>query len=288
MTTQVLDESPSLGSLYLKAALSKSSSDPLPDTRLELRDVGLDLDHLHRYREICGFDGMTLVPATYPHVLAFPLHLALMTAPGFPLAVMGAVHVENTIRQARPIGLDETIDLAVWATDLRPHPRGRTVTVESETSVAGEVVWRGSSLFLSREEGADTAVRPPPADVPGEAPAGPIRWTLDAGLGRRYAAVSGDRNPIHLFGLTAKAFGFRTQIAHGMWTKARSLAALAPRLPDAFSVAVAFKKPVPLPSAVTFGARSSDGTIDFGMVSARTGKPHLLGRSTHRWDGSAS
>ena len=36
-----------------------------------------------------------------------------------------------------------------------------------------------------------------------------------------------------------------------MWTKARCLAAL--RLPDAFAVDVRFKKPILLPSKVTFG-----------------------------------
>ena len=56
-------------------------------------------------------------------------------------------------------------------------------------------------------------------------PPGGVEWRLPGDLGRRYAAVSGDRNPIHLYALTAKAFGFPRQIAHGMWSKARCLAA---------------------------------------------------------------
>jgi hypothetical protein len=65
-----------------------------------------------------------------------------------------------------------------------------------------------------------------------------------------------------------------------MWTKARVLAALAPRLPAAFAVTVSFKKPVPLPSTVSFGARDREETIDFGLSSAATGGPQLLGRLT--------
>ena len=76
-------------------------------------------------------------------------------------------------------------------------------------------------------------------------------WRLPDDLGRRYAAVSGDHNPIHMHGLTAKAFGFPRAIVHGMWTKARCLASL--RLPDAYAVDVRFKKPILLPSKVTFG-----------------------------------
>ena len=76
-------------------------------------------------------------------------------------------------------------------------------------------------------------------------------WRVPGDLGRRYAAVSGDRNPIHLHALSAKAFGFPRAIAHGMWTKARCLAAL--RLPDALTAEVRFKQPILLPSTVTFG-----------------------------------
>ncbi len=290
MPTKVLDASPSLAALYVKAALAalpgagvvpalrRPSSDRLPDTRLEIRDVTIDAHHLARYREVCGWERQA-VPSTYLHVLAFPLHLSLMTAPGFPLAVMGAVHVENTIEQLRPIGLDEAFNLSVEATELASHPRGRTVTITSEVTIGAQVVWRGASVFLSRGAGSGERTSAAPA-LPEEAPLGPMEWSLPAGLGRRYAAVSGDRNPIHLYSLTARPFGFKTQIAHGMWTKARALAALQPRLPQAYTVAVAFKKPVPLPSTVRFGARDGEGGLDFGVTSARTQAPHLVGRLT--------
>ena len=75
-------------------------------------------------------------------------------------------------------------------------------------------------------------------------------------IGRRYAAVSGDRNPIHLHGLSARLFGQQGAIAHGMWTKARCLAALQGHLPEAFTVEVAFKLPVRLPAKVAFASWS--------------------------------
>ncbi len=293
MPTHVLDGSPSLGRLYLKAALPavpgagfvpalrKQHPDRLPDTRLELREVSLDAGHLVRYREVCGFDGVATVPSTYLHVLAFPLHLSLMTARDFPLAVMGAVHVEATIEQVRPIGLEEPFDLNVEATDLDAHPRGRTVSIRTEATIGAEVVWRDTSVFLGRGEGAGTRTSAAQT-LPDAAPHGPMQWSLPAGLGRRYAAVSGDRNPIHLYAVTARPFGFKTQIAHGMWTMARSVAALSPRLPPAYTVAVAFKKPVPLPSTVRFGARDGDAGLDFGVTSARSQLPHLVGRVTAR------
>jgi acyl dehydratase len=106
-------------------------------------------------------------------------------------------------------------------------------------------------------------------------------WRIGEDAGRRYAAVSGDRNPIHLHPLTARAFGFRRAIAHGMWTKARCIAALEGRLPAAYTVDVAFKLPVLLPAKVGLSTESTgDGGWRFGLCDARSGRPHLAGTIT--------
>ena len=129
----------------------------------------------------------------------------------------------------------------------------------------------------------------PPADGPlgqvadgevevgiGDLPEGAIRWRVDAGTGRRYAGVSGDVNPIHLSGLTAKALGFKRAIAHGMWVKARVLAAVANRLPEAFTADVGFRKPLFLPSTVTLASAPRDGGWDAAVRNAKNGTEHLL------------
>ena len=84
-----------------------------------------------------------------------------------------------------------------------------------------------------------------------------------------------------MYGLTAKAFGFPRQIAHGMWTKARCVAALEPRLPGAFEVEVAFKRPILLPSKVSFTSGDGDGSgaLAFGVRSP-DGTPHLAGTAS--------
>jgi len=106
-------------------------------------------------------------------------------------------------------------------------------------------------------------------------------WRLPGDLGRRYAAVSGDRNPIHLHDLGAKLLGFPRTIAHGMWTQARCLAALERSLPAAYTVTARFRRPMLLPSRVTFGrAGDADGAIRFAVHAARAGTPHLEGRVT--------
>ena len=106
-----------------------------------------------------------------------------------------------------------------------------------------------------------------------------MEWRLPADLGRTYASVSGDANPIHLYPLTARALGFPRQIAHGMWTLARCVAAIENRLPTAVTVEAAFKKPVFLPGTVAFAARQDDAGWTFALTSPKDGSPHLLGRT---------
>ncbi|MHB9852795.1 MaoC/PaaZ C-terminal domain-containing protein [Streptomyces krungchingensis] len=77
-------------------------------------------------------------------------------------------------------------------------------------------------------------------------------WRLAGDVGRRYAAVSGDRNPIHLRPFTARLFGFPRAIAHGMWTVARCLAEYGPQ--GEVTVRADFRTPVLLPGTVTYAA----------------------------------
>jgi acyl dehydratase len=140
----------------------------------------------------------------------------------------------------------------VWAQDLRPHRRGRQVDLVSEVTVRGEAVWRGVSTYLSRgaEHPEAEPSEPPSTDSLAAVTAGPL-WRLGEGTGRAYAAVSGDWNPIHVHALTARPLGFPSAIAHGMYSYARVLASLGPRLPEAgLTSHVWFRKPVRLPSSV--------------------------------------
>jgi hypothetical protein len=65
-----------------------------------------------------------------------------------------------------------------------------------------------------------------------------------------------------------------------MWLKARTLATLEGRLPDAFTVDVSFKLPVLLPSTVAVTSTASESGWDLDVRSARSGKPHLAGTIT--------
>jgi len=279
MVRTVLQEAPSLPALFARAALTaRGRGGELPDTRLARTGVPVDPARLAGYARVCRFPLADSLPVTYPHVLAFPLQAALMTDRSFPLALPGLVHVRNRNEQLRPIGVGEALDLEVWAERLASHPRGATVDLCASVSAGGAEVWRGRSTYLAR--GATAPAGAPVADVQvavGALDRVSAQWRVPDDAGRRYATVSGDVNPIHLSGLTAKAFGFKRAIAHGMWVEARALAALSGRLPDALSVDVAFRKPLLLPSTVTLSTEQAGGGWDLAVRGVQGTTDHLLG-----------
>jgi len=249
----------------------------LPDLALTRHDVPVDRAHLAAYSEVCGFPLKETLPVTYPHMLAFGLHMAIMTDGSFPFPAIRTVHLENAISQHRPILATERLQVTARPDHLRPHPKGTVFDLLTTVHSGGEPVWEETSTFLRLGKGSRDASSSALDGLAQPESAG-TSWKLAGDLGRRYAAVSGDHNPIHLYALTAKAFGFPRQIAHGMWSKARCLAALDGRLPDAVTTEVAFKKPILLPGTVTFGsARHADGYA-FALARPKDGKPHLLGR----------
>jgi acyl dehydratase len=270
-----LSSPPSLRVLYPKAVLTgfRRKGGELPDTEYTLSGVRADPAHLAAYNRVCRFRLSDELPATYPHLLTFPLQIKLMAGGDFPFPLVGSVHVANRITQARPLRVGESFDLRVHLENLRDHPRGRQFDVVGEALVDGEVVWTDVSTYLRRGGGTGRAEKSERT----EAPAPTAVWHVPDDIGRRYGEVSGDRNPIHLYKMTAKMFGFPRAIAHGMWTKARCLAAFEGRLPDAYTVDVAFKTPVLLPAKVGFAAEETDDGWRFDLFGARNGKPHLTG-----------
>jgi acyl dehydratase len=170
------------------------------------------------------------------------------------------------------------VSFTVRAAGLREHPAGRQLDLLAEAKVDGELVWTGRSTYLRRGKPPEGARKDGKGKRETPQPTGPtVLVRVPGDIGRRYGAVSGDRNPIHLHNLSAKLFGFPSAIAHGMWVKARTLAALEGRLPDAYTVDVAFKLPVLLPATLAIGATPGDAGWTVDVRGARSGKPHMAG-----------
>jgi hypothetical protein len=273
----VLSSEPNLTVLFGKAVLTGLTrhGSALPST-VYTRSLVVDPARLAAYNKVCGFRLTDSLPVTYPHILSFPLQVKLMTDPGFPFPLVGSVHVANRITQHQPIRADSPLTVQVHVENLRDHPRGRQFDVVTSASVVpdGPAVWESVSTYLRRGGSGSSGPRENVTYQPSAI------WRVPEDIGRRYADVSGDRNPIHTHALTAKLLGFPRAIAHGMWTKARSLAAFEGRLPDAYTVDVRFRQPVLLPAKVGFHTHVDDDGRHFELFDTRGGRPHLSGLIT--------
>jgi acyl dehydratase len=279
------EDLPSLGAGYRRALFAGKKrlrpGDTIGRFEASIKGVELDARRLASYRQVCGFASGDAVPLTYPHILAAPLHLAVLTHPSFPVAAMGIIHARNTIVQHGTLRAGDRLDLAVVVDGTREVRNGFEFDVLTAASVRGNVAWESVTTVFVRRKTAEGAPRPAAGQKPTDpAPmAETTPWTVPANQGRLYAKVSGDYNPIHLWPITAKLLGgFPRPIAHGMWTMARCVAALEGRAPSPVArLEVEFKRPVLLPAATVFGVSTTDGGFAFDLRDKDGKKAYLSG-----------
>lgn len=292
MSDQHFRELPKMHTTYanvIKSLLPSgdAKAKQLPSSVYTVDQLVIDQANLSDYRKICGFMNDGRVPATYFAVLSQTLQMNMMAKPDFPFAMLGLVHLENSVTQHRVIFDTETVRMSVQLDNLRAHDKGQQFDFVTTVFVGEELVWQGVSTYLSRQKKSKQS---PQAAKPKEtitsakldASEGGLSLPIEVqeDIGRRYAFVSGDFNLIHLHPLSARAFGFPKAIAHGMWTKARALAVIARsfELPAAFQVQVSFRQPVFLPSTIELVTDAPDALgIEFGLYSKDGKKTHALG-----------
>jgi hypothetical protein len=169
MTARTLGSSPSILPLYARAAAPMipgasllpfvpGGGGEIPDLELDLAGVRAKPEDVAAYARTCGFALRDHLPPTYPHVLAFPLHMAVMADGSFPFGAVGLVHVENRIEQHRRIGIGEELAIHVRPTKLQPHPKGRTFSLITEVRVDGGLAWESTSTMLRRGGGPSDTV----------------------------------------------------------------------------------------------------------------------------------
>lgn len=281
-----LQTMPSLGACY-RAAFGLAAKDAVTKRRrpadvpaepVVVRGHRISAESLDAYRRLLGSGEPESVPSVLVHIEAFPAAMHLMADEAFPLPLMGMVHLTNTVLHHRPVPVDVPLDITARASELVVHHAGTAVdmTVTVADPETGEVLWEGVSRYLAK--GVHRGARPErPAREEFTAPRMTGQWRFGGGAGRQYAAVSGDYNPIHLTGPTAKALGMKGAIAHGMYLAAKMLAGREPATAG-FRWEIAFDAPVQLPGTVAVAyAHQAEGTTEVTGWNARKGRRHFTG-----------
>ncbi len=286
MKTIEITETPSLAATFFRA-LGTGAKQPgliksLPKVELVLPEVVLDAEHIARYAALCGFKPSDGVPLIYPQLLTFPLVTAYVSSADCPWPAMGTVHLTNAIDQHQPLHADDRVRVELEAGDLFAHDKGQVFTLKLRILREDTLVWSATQSLL-RVGVKQTSGAPYVSQIASDLPLScQAEFAARADLGRRYGEVSGDRNPIHLSALSARLFGFKRAIAHGMWTNARALSFLLPtqQLKQA-TLNVEFKTPLFLPGRATlWTTRSPDGAL-FEVRDAKGQRPHVRGQLSY-------
>lgn len=246
---------------------------------LEVRRIVLSAAHLRRYRTICAVPAsVTELPPAYLHVVAMPMHMQLFIAKGFPVKVLGLIHLRNTIRVLRRADIKAPLRLRVHFDTMRLTDYGQEYDFITRYDQGGEVVWEEVSTMFARGNTAPKESKRPTIERSAHPQSGVTTETLEVAdnTGWRYARVSGDFNPIHLTARTAKMFGFKQAVAHGMWSLGRCLSAAAAHVPtENIQIDTQFKLPVYIPSQALARTWAVGTGADIAMCTLRGDRLHL-------------
>jgi acyl dehydratase len=277
---------PAIAPSYLKILLARKPAfvtQAVPHIEAVLDRFAVDRRHLARYRKICGDQDSVQLPITYPHVLAAPIHLAMLACGAFPVSLLGVVHTRNRIVQQRPLHVDEAGRIRTWLEGHRETARGQELDLQTEVHIDGDRVWSETSTFLARRVGKDRIGRAreaglPLPEVPPRQAVTTSAFVVSPGVGRQYARVSGDFNPIHIADLSARFFGFKRAIAHGMWSLARCAAEIGgPAFSRPCTLDVAFKRPIAYCARIVLESWMADQRVGFSLRDSQADRGHLLG-----------
>ena len=137
-----LDDLPGMGPAFARALVpSRRTAARLPEHAVTVLGYRQDAARLADYARVCGFTLRDAVPPTWLHVLTFPLHVHVLGDRRSTVRLAGAVHVSNTMTLHRPVSAHERLDIAVHATNLRPHRRGALVDLVGLIEIDGEPAW---------------------------------------------------------------------------------------------------------------------------------------------------
>jgi len=278
------EHTPSLAPIFIKAFTSTKPRfiedlDSLPKISASATNIKINDKHLRQYEDICGFKQKEFVPAPYLHVASSPIMMGIITHQSFPLKALGLIHKQHTMIQHRALRRYERFNATCRLINFLKTPDFIEFQLATEVTVNSELVWESIGTFISKNPRAKLKrIREKKLTDNDMTVWQEREWELDYYLGQRYARISGDYNPIHLHKRTARIFGFRRHIAHGMWMLAHCAAQFHGAF-DKYKLDIQFNAPVFLPSKLSFLYDKTQDLIRFQVSNPRNkSKIYLSGK----------
>ena len=220
------------------------------------------LDGLQRYARACNdhnpryFDpnsnGGIVAPPMFAVVVTWLSVITAMTDVELHADLLRLLHSAQDIEFLVPIRPGDSITSTARIASIETHPSGESMALELEAHNArGEAVNRTTFTSFIRGRRTAAAIAEGKADDVGTrgAPIIDVAQTIDLDQTSRYAAASGDLNPIHVDANVAKMAGLPGIIVHGLCTMAFTAKVIVDGLCDGDPtrlkrLAVRFSRPV--------------------------------------------
>ncbi|KAL8584584.1 hypothetical protein ACOMHN_002314 [Nucella lapillus] len=280
------------GVVYLK---------PSPDEIVTISGYRVTHEQVAQYKTICSTknhnkaesktDNNGAVPLCFPDSLFMYNLLLLVCKPSFKVSPLDLIHVGQTVKKHGDLQqlLEGPCALEARTTAYRVMPKGVEVDVSVRIIAAASelCVWSGVTTLLSRSRHVQSGSGQSSEqqhrmdgdwESQDEVCSQQIDATADTGL--RYAEVSGDWNPHHLYPWTARLLGYRAPIAHGLWTLATAVDLLSGNIDDSSrftEVECRFKHPFFLPGTALLQHYTDGNKVKFRVIDSETQAPYLVG-----------
>ena len=256
----------------------------------------VDPSELERFHALSGLPESRELPLLYPHTISFPLQMAILTQPAFPLPIWRMLQVRNRILQHAPLACDAVQDITARLVGHRILDKGAEFDLHATVQVDGAVAWESLNTFYARGRfGKPTAHAAPEAPKlvsveanariagvtpePKVSPGNTAQWRMLAGGGWRYGGLSGDYNPLHWWSGYARKHGFARAFFHPQRVLGQCLAKLPqPAAAPPLQLEAWLKGPVFYGEPVAMHMEAlSDGTA-FALHVNGDHRPAIVGR----------
>ncbi len=211
----------------------------LPKINASWQGVTADPQALKQYHQVLNLEQNQNLPLLYPHVLAGSMHMHMLTHKHFPIGLLGAVHLKNSIKQVRPIQSNEEMSIQCELGQWRITDKGLEFDFSTQVVIQSHLVWSETSTYFKRgrftespssessksKSAEGSQISPTPVELDTIKDVKPLtHWLIPKNRGKAYAKISGDYNPIHISKILAKLFGLKRDIAHGFGILAQAIA----------------------------------------------------------------
>ena len=238
--------------------------------------------HRASRREIADFFELSGLPdrghasILYPHTVSFPMLMAVLSHPAFPLPIWRVLQVRNRMIQHEPIAPDAVFDFTVRTGERRLLEKGVEMDLRVEARKEGRVVWEAVNTFYAR--GRFGEARAEPAASPGVGGAPATEWRMPAHGRWRYGQLSGDFNPLHMSDWYARRAGYAGAFTHPQRAIGQCLGHLDAAHHAPMQLDTWIKGPVFYDAKVSLRSESRPAGSVFALHVDDDARPAIVGR----------